>query len=177
MIEPATERGVLNDWELSRTRTKTGVEHRGGERTGTIPFMARASRVLPSSSTLPRPTHTQPRLPNCPSDCKTAQAPGCPCPPPLRLSLSLLLPRREVSSLENLASTRLSVERMLMGVLLLGEFQFAPRSAAPAHRALTVSSATLDAALTVLMTHHSVISTALLPCAKPRTLSCHASAS
>jgi hypothetical protein len=44
-----------------------------------------------------------------------------------------------------------------MGVLLLGEFQFASRSAASAHRALTVSSTTLDAALAVLMTHLSAI--------------------
>ena len=40
MIEPATKCGVLNDWDLSRTRHETGVEHLGGERTGTIPFMA-----------------------------------------------------------------------------------------------------------------------------------------
>jgi len=40
MIEPETRRGVLNDWDLCRIRTETGVEHRGGERTGTIPFMA-----------------------------------------------------------------------------------------------------------------------------------------
>jgi hypothetical protein len=41
MIEPVTGHGVLNDWDLSRVRTKDGVvEHRGGERTGTVPFMA-----------------------------------------------------------------------------------------------------------------------------------------
>jgi len=40
MIEPETQRGVLNDWDLSRIHTATGVEHCGGKGTGTIPFMA-----------------------------------------------------------------------------------------------------------------------------------------
>jgi hypothetical protein len=50
-----------------------------------------------------------------------------------------------------------------MGVLLLGKFHFASRSAVSAHRVLTVSSATLDAALTVLIMRLPVISTAPLP--------------
>jgi len=40
MIEPATKRGVFNYWDRIRIRTETGVEHLGGQRTGTIPFMA-----------------------------------------------------------------------------------------------------------------------------------------
>src|SRR6266852_4937415 len=40
MIDPEAKCGVLNDWDLSRVRTETGVQHVGGERTGTIPFMA-----------------------------------------------------------------------------------------------------------------------------------------
>jgi hypothetical protein len=52
---------------------------------------------------------------------------------------------------------------MLMSVLLLSEFQFASRSAISAHRVLTVSSTTLDAALAVLVMRLLVISIALLP--------------
>ena len=57
---------------------------------------------------------------------------------------------------------------MFMGVLLLGEFQFASRSAVSAHRVLTVSSTTLDAALTVPVMRLPVISTALLPLRRAR---------
>ena len=52
---------------------------------------------------------------------------------------------------------------MLMGVLLLGKFHIASRSAVSAHRVLIVSSTTLDPALTALMMRFPVISTALLP--------------
>jgi hypothetical protein len=40
MIDPATNRGVLNDWDLSFRRSRDRVGHVGGERTGTVPFMA-----------------------------------------------------------------------------------------------------------------------------------------
>jgi len=50
-----------------------------------------------------------------------------------------------------------------MGVLILGEFQFASCSAISAHRVLTVSPTTLDAPLAVLVIHLPVIPTALLP--------------
>ena len=40
MVHPVTGYGVLNDWDLCRIRTDAGVQHRGSERTGTVPFMA-----------------------------------------------------------------------------------------------------------------------------------------
>lgn len=40
MVDPSTRQGILNDWDLSYMRTSTPDEHVGGERTGTIPFMA-----------------------------------------------------------------------------------------------------------------------------------------
>src|ERR1700733_11510492 len=40
MVDPETKRGAPNNWDLSRVRTDPGVRHVGGERTGTIPFMA-----------------------------------------------------------------------------------------------------------------------------------------
>jgi hypothetical protein len=39
MVHPGTNRGVLNDWDLSYVRADS-EGHVGGERTGTIPFMA-----------------------------------------------------------------------------------------------------------------------------------------
>ena len=42
MINPTTKRGVLNDWDLSYDGHSGGDEGHvaGGERTGTLPFMA-----------------------------------------------------------------------------------------------------------------------------------------
>jgi len=40
MVHSATGNGVLNDWDLCRIRTNTGIQHRGGERTRTVPFIA-----------------------------------------------------------------------------------------------------------------------------------------
>lgn len=40
MVDPDTKRGVLNDWDLSYVDSRDGKGHVGGERTGTIPFMA-----------------------------------------------------------------------------------------------------------------------------------------
>jgi len=41
MINPSTKRGVLNDWDLSYDSNSGDDEgHVGGERTGTLPFMA-----------------------------------------------------------------------------------------------------------------------------------------
>lgn len=40
MVSLDGTRGILNDWDLSHVRTDTGSGHVGGERTGTLPFMA-----------------------------------------------------------------------------------------------------------------------------------------
>lgn len=40
MVDPKTKCGVLNDWDLSYVNSEDSQGHVGGERTGTIPFMA-----------------------------------------------------------------------------------------------------------------------------------------